>query len=340
MSMTQRQLIRMALSIRDRLGCLQRQYWQLTQNRLFGLDQSIQRLGTIRRKLTLCDIHDWYGAARRLLEQVESISRDIPLHLQDITRDLPRLNRAVPSLGDIYRDLQQIHTEFGDLLYQAEGDLLCVHTESIELSDVYLGEFEIQLKLDTLAEAQHGQVFKIIALDPHPASTDGGVTHPHVNDENPCLGEAVTPIHTALADGRICDALLLMRSVLTTYNPASPYVALDNWYGEPCYECGHSVGRDSLHWCSVCQRDFCDECSTCCEGCDDIICHGCICRCEACEESHCPGCLRECPECGRSICTSCNDEHLCPCQEERKDTDNEEANETKQDAATDQADAA
>lgn len=328
MSMTQRQLIRIATSIRDHLTCLQRQYWQRTQTRLFALAQSTQSLVSIRRKLAICEIRQWPGAARKQLAPIESVSRDIPLRLQELMRDLPRMSQDIPSIADIYRDLQQADTEFGDIEYQAESDRLCVQTESIELRGVYLGEFEIQLQLDALTEIPRGQAIKVVALDPHPASSDGGVTHPHVSDERPCLGDAVTPIHTALAEGRICDALLLVRSVLTTYNPESPYVALDNWDGEPCYECGHSASRDSLHWCNVCQRDFCEDCCTCCDGCYDMICHNCLRRCAACDESLCPACLRECPDCGRTLCESCLDEHDCPCHKERKETENEDANET------------
>ena len=179
MSLTPKQLIRIARFIRDQLLCHERNQWRVTQNRLAGLDQGLQRFHGIHRKLTICELHGWYGAARRLRYGIESISRDIPFHLQELTQNLPKPNRHVPQLSEIHRDLCQIQAEFDGLRHYAEGNLLCVQTEAIELNGVYLGEFEIQLQLPSLAEFQHGRIFRIIALDPHPASSnDGGHAPP------------------------------------------------------------------------------------------------------------------------------------------------------------------
>ena len=63
----------------------------------------------------------------------------------------------------------------------------------------------------------------MIALDPHPAALNDAVTHPHVSDERLCTGDAGAAIQAALAAGRVFDFFTLVRSVLVTYNPESPY---------------------------------------------------------------------------------------------------------------------
>ena len=71
----------------------------------------------------------------------------------------------------------------------------------------------------------------------------------------------------ALAGGRICDFFLLVRSVLTCYNPDSAYVSLDNWHGVSCYECGYTTCPDDLSYCTTCDRDFCSDCASYCRRC-------------------------------------------------------------------------
>ena len=62
-------------------------------------------------------------------------------------------------------------------------------------------------------------MYRVVALDPHPAGSDESVTHPHVRDEQLCAGDAAAAIRSALAGGRICDFFLLVRSVLDRIQP-------------------------------------------------------------------------------------------------------------------------
>ncbi|MCX6963421.1 MAG: hypothetical protein NTZ08_13390, partial [Verrucomicrobia bacterium] len=75
--------------------------------------------------------------------------------------------------------------------------------------------------------------FDIVALEPNPASGRDEIVHPHVNGRDLCAGDAEGPVHRALDDGRIVEAFLMIRSVLTTYNRRSPYVSLEAWEGSP-----------------------------------------------------------------------------------------------------------
>ena len=123
---------------------------------------------------------------------------------------------------------------------------------------------------DELADTFRRQAFLIEALDPHPATESEGVTHPHVRDEMLCTGEASSSISAALEAGRIADFFLIVRSVLTTYNPESPYVSLDNWNGEPCVDCGYYLNDDNRYFCEECEEHFCDECMSGCPSYESI----------------------------------------------------------------------
>ena len=327
MSMTERQFIRTANAIRDQLLSYERERWRMAQGRFGCVEEQVLRLQAIRRKLAKCELRGWYAAGKKLLGQIRSVVRDIPYYMQEAERAAQACDLKIPTTLEIYRDLQQVEEEFDELRYYPEGNLLAVSTDPIELRDVFLGDFEIQLRIDGLAEMRHGHVFRIVALDPHPAASNDHVTHPHVSDDQMCTGDAGAAINAALIGGRICDFFLLARSVLTTYNPDSPYVSLDNWDGTPCYECGYSISSGDLSWCRSCENDYCDECSLCCYGCDETVCISCSAVCSACEDHYCPSCMTECPECGRSICKSCLEEVLCPCEQERKEAEDEEARE-------------
>jgi hypothetical protein len=107
--------------------------------------------------------------------------------------------------------------------------------------------------------------------------------------------------------------------VLTTYNPGSPYVSLDNWQGHPCFECGDTVDEDERYWCSGCDHDLCESCISSCHGCDDSRCRNCLSDCPECEEPTCRECLKHCQTCGASCCRSCLEDGLCPsCQQSQE----------------------
>lgn len=163
------------------------------------------------------------------------------------------------------------------------------------------------------------------------------ITHPHVNDGELCAGDAAVPIERALSEGRISDAFILIRSVLTNYNSRSPYVRLDAWDGFTCSDCGESMNREESSFCHRCERDLCETCSSYCRSCDETRCGSCLTACSNCGDYCCSSCLEEiatgeslCGNC-RSVCSNCpavvaysdlDDDGLCPpCAEE---ADNEE----------------
>ncbi len=335
MNLSQQQLVRIASDIWDHLLMLKRSKQLQVQGRVTGLIEQMNRLVTIRRKLSLCEIRNWQAAGEKVLRQVEAALRDIPYHIQQAEQAVQACNIKVPSVTEVCQELIQADEEFDGLMYHSEGDLLAVTTEPIELNDVHLGEFEIQLHVHSLAEMRYNSIYRIVALDPHPAASNECVTHPHVSDERLCPGDAGAAINMALDAGRICDFFLLVRSVLTHYNPDSPYVSLDNWNGTVCYECGYVASGDDVYWCSCCENDFCSECSSYCRRCDETTCVGCLESCTVCDEPVCPSCMVVCRECGERLCRNCLDDMACPCIEENEENHNEESENTTTVAASD-----
>jgi len=325
-------LARVAGIIRQQLQLMQTSRMAKTAGRTDLIVDRLERIvksGAALKKAVACN---WLATARRMVRQTAVALRDLPRHIAEAQRGIQASQAAVPSLRDLYGEIVQLGREFDGTSWSRSSRRLSVTTEPIELHGVYLGEFEIVLDIDRLPRECGSDTFIVRALDPHPAASNRGVTHPHVSDESICPGDASAAIRAALCHGRICDAFLMMRSVLLVYNSGSPHVSLENWGGTACYECGYRVSSSDVHWCESCEEDFCDECSTCCDRCSKTVCMGCSATCPACQEIICRSCTTVCEECGEPICLNCAEEGECPCHDET----NQQENETDEQAKTDQ----
>ena len=330
MSMTDKQLLRIAGEIRQQLRQLRQYRHVQADSRLAAVETDLASIIKARRKLAICRSRGWEAAAGRVLRQVAGTIRDMPYRLSEVERAVGVCEMQPPALGDIYKDLKQADEEFDELIWQADENTLAVRTDPIELNHVFLGEFEIRLHVPNLGAMRYHNVYTIAALDPHPAASNEHVTHPHVSDERLCEGDAGAAIQAALANGRVCDFFQIVQAVLTTYNPGSPFVSLDNWDGTPCYDCGYVAASDDIHWCSCCEHDFCGECTSYCRRCDETTCLGCLAECRVCGEQVCTACMSVCPECGERLCLTCRDELQCPCLEEREDEDDTDEDQARQ----------
>jgi hypothetical protein len=281
--------------------------------------ERIDKSRSAQAKAIACN---WPAAARRMANQTAGALRDLPHYIADAQRSIQASLVPVPSLRDVYGEIIQLRQEFDGINCSCKDSRLSVTTEAIELHGVYLGEFEIALNISQLPRERGSDTFIVRALDPHPAASNSSVSHPHVNNEEICPGDASAAIRAALCSGRVCDAFLMMRSVLLVYNSGSPHVSLENWGGAPCYGCGYTVPDGDLHWCESCEEDFCDECSAYCERCSKTICSGCSQVCPVCEETRCRSCMTICPDCSEPICLGCQEEDECPCHDETNEQEN------------------
>ena len=218
---------------------------------------------------------------------------------------LARPTGAVCDQRYLLEELRQLDDEFSGLTLDVKHKHLSVTTEPIELEDVYLGPFTIRLAWERLARRMSSHCFEIVALDPHPAETKESVTHPHVNDGVLCAGDATLPIERALEQGRLADAFCLVRSVLTTYNPSSPYVPLSEWGNEKCDDCGYGAQPDDMSHCESCSHDYCEDCIRSCNICNQSRCVECLQSCPFCADSVCSGCLRRSAHSGKACCRAC-----------------------------------
>lgn len=269
-------------------------------NHLLSLRQRIRAVGerqwTEARVSLECDLR-W---------RIDELTR----RLHDL-RELPPRPVQPPTLRDWLDELQALDDEFGNLEFTERLTVVRVTTEPVTLKDVELGPFAIELHLDRISHQRGSACFTIVALRPNPAKDRDEVTHPHVNDGDLCAGDAVKPIERALLAGRLSEAFLLVRSVLQTYNPGSPYVPLDLWDGEACTDCGGRMSGERSSYCEGCHRDYCDGCISMCRACEESRCTGCLEPCADCEEHCCHRCLeviarqRYCPDC-RGICDGCD----------------------------------
>src|SRR5690606_3706651 len=95
-----------------------------------------------------------------------------------------------------------------------------VVTDDIQLEGIPLGPFKIKLDWSRLGDSQP---YEVIAVEANPASSSDDVTHPHVQDNRLCEGDGRQALQKALAQGRLFDFFVLVRQILTTYNPSSAY---------------------------------------------------------------------------------------------------------------------
>ena len=80
---------------------------------------------------------------------------------------------------EVFLDLTALRQEFEDLRFDAKAKILSGVSKRIQLEDLNLGCFRIELHLDTLAGRGY---YEVVAVDTNRASSNDRVTHPHVQD--------------------------------------------------------------------------------------------------------------------------------------------------------------
>ena len=309
---------RIASEIHQQLQVIQLQQARNILNQIGTLTDPLERIQSGQRKLTLCLSHGWSAAGKRILDGIETVLKNLPHHVSQLQLMIEPKRCKLPSVREITEELVQLEDGFDEVNCDWKARTVTVTTEPIELEETYLGPFEVCLHIERIASQPSGACFDVIALDPHPAASNEGITHPHVSDERMCCGDASLPMKAAIEEGRLSDFFCLVRSVLETYNPDSPYISLNDWQGQPCYDCGFVMAEEETYGCSSCENPFCSECSSCCNRCDEIICGGCLTECPACGDRYCDSCTTTCPDCRETLCQTCLEDAQCPCTEEEQ----------------------
>ena len=334
--MNEKELMHVAYMIQEALGKLRKSRYLECMRQLSLFTANLHEVAHGSRKLALALSRDWLAASEECCKSITRHLSQIPYCVSKLESLMDRRHKEVPTLGTILDELKAVQEEFDDVAFNGEENALCAITEPITLEDTYLGPFRIALYLDKLHEMVHRMPYYIIAIEPHPAAKDEAITHPHVSNEVLCEGDGSAAIRAALEEGRLSDFFVMVRGVLTTYNPDSPYVSLADWDGTPCYDCGYVMDDESVYYCSHCDNATCDQCSRVCTDCGDIVCGNCASHCEICDRSLCPKCAKtKCSECKSICCESCISDGLCPdCQKEKEQEDEEQQTETMDETPT------
>lgn len=299
---------------------------QLDRARAFH--EQLTQLDRLQRQAHVACHRHYHGALSRLVRRIQLQLRDLHYQLEQARRVFDQPIPHVLSLRQIVRELDQLDEEFGPWDWDGREKILSVTTAPIELEGVYLGPFAIRLKVNELDRIPRRSGFDCVATDPHPASSDDSVTHPHVSHDGLCTGDATTSLYAALHSGRLGDFFLIVRQVLSTYNDQSPYIPLDQWEGNRCAECGYTVGEEDRCTCLNCEQDFCRECVSRCVSCRDMVCRSCQKTCPSCDSVVCDSCLDTCAACGRDCCESCLEDDLCPdCHQEQQENERDSTEE-------------
>jgi len=322
-------LVKIANQVQQELLKLRNCRYLELLNQMRSASDKLQEIITESKKLALSLSHSWFSAADSCCSSIDRLTSDITYYISRVKQFAEKPREETPTLSALVEDLKQLEQEYGKIEFDKATKTISLITKPITLDDVYLGPFKIQLELKKLSELYRDSPYYCIALDPHPAATNEEVTHPHVSNDRLCEGEGCAAIRTALEQGRLCDFFTLVKSILNTYSPDSPYVSLYDWDGEPCYDCGYIMDRDNSYYCSSCEHSFCEECSTYCRSCEETLCRGCAGKCEICEEPLCSNCAHKCAECGICCCESCLEDDLCPnCIKELEAENEESGNQT------------
>lgn len=267
------------------------------------LSDRLQALHRAVRLLAKSQCHAWLAARALVWEQLD---RDWQILQDAVVRTRQAWDRSqTPRLVEWLAELRELDQEFGGLGIDWKKQCVVATTDPIVLQDVALGAFDIRIFWNRLAARCPSEWFDVVARDPNPAARDDQVTHPHVRRQRLCAGDAAPALTKALQAGRLADACCLIRSVLAQYNPSSPHVALDEWGGRTCHDCGCTVPEEDVSYCEACQEDYCPECSTTCAACSTTRCLRCAGRCAVCDEPVCEPCLSPCAHQGRLCCPNC-----------------------------------
>lgn len=318
-----RRLIKIANSVRSRLEQYQRNKLNELAGQIENLSDRYCELTATSSKIKKALNKGWIQSAKNLQQQIKTKSDDLVYAAEKTKQLANRPQPVLPEISTILSGLQQTEQDCGEITFNMEHNVVSIETDTVNLEDVYLGPFKIELHLNKLPELNKDTPYYCIALDPQPAATSDDVTHPHVSNDRLCEGDGISIIRAALEEGRLCDFFCIVTNILNTYNPDSPYVALDDWSGISCYDCGYLCDSENIYYCCFCERDYCESCSSYCRICDETVCLGCGGSCQFCEEFICSNCMKECSLCGAQCCETCLEENMCPtCIElERKDGD-------------------
>ena len=319
---------KVALLVASRFQNSSQDHDLIRETNLIG-DSAIN-LGSKLRSLETASSRNWKAALSLVISDCQKSIQQTEKLLDVVQQSLTELTkRTTIHPKDVFLDLVAINEDFDNVRYDAKTKMLSVNSKSIHLEDIRLGRFEIQLSLDSLS-VESSSVYEVIEVDPNPAAPNENVTHPHVERNRLCEGDAQPAIRLALEQGRLLDFFQIVQQVLGTYNASSAYVLLSEWEGVSCKHCGYTSSPDDSRDCSNCASTICDECIEECDTCNQLYCSDCYSSCDDCCDATCNSCSETCKDCDQQFCTECitENERCKTCEEKSKEDSDAGANNT------------
>jgi hypothetical protein len=284
----------------------------------------VDGLGRLRRKLSLASNRGWEAAKRQVNEDCRRQLVRIREHADAELSAERDISTFEVNEIELFRDLHVLSHEFSKVEFDPKAKRLSAVTKDITLDDCRLGAFKIVLHLDSVSTSKR-TYYEVIAIEPNRPSSNDDVTHPHIQDDRLCEGDAQPAIGLALRQGRLLDFFQIVEQVLGSYNPSSAYVTIREWDGSTCNHCGYSADPDESRECGGCEAFICDSCVYRCSDCDDTFCGNCEHACGGCLESICKSCVSTCSECDGPFCSDCltENERCNDCEKKAKEDSNE-----------------
>ena len=278
-----------------------------------------KRTRQLKRRWLLTKTRQWKAAEVRAREDYHRQLRKVrDLAVAELNTEAAG-TELVLSEVELFRDLLVLSEVFSEAVFDKKEKRLSVVTKEISFERLQLGAFRIELHLDSLSSGQ--PYHEAVAVDPNRPPSNDDITHPHVQGDHLCEGDAQPAIKLALQQGRLLDFFQLVEHVLGTYNPSSAYVTTCEWEGTSCDHCGHTADPEDCRECGFCEASICDNCVRRCSDCEYCFCGNCDELCKGCLESVCKSCIQTCVECDEQRCSNClsENERCTSCEEKTKE---------------------
>ena len=183
-------------------------------------DTMTQRAIQLKQRWSLTKTRQWRVAEAKAREDYQRQLRNLREHIESELSNQPKPNTWTVNEAELFRDLLVLSEEIGQATFDKKEKRLAVVTKDILLERIQFGAFRIELYLDSLSSDR--PYYEVIALDPNRSSSNDDVTHPHVQDNRLCEGDAQPAIKLALRQGRLLDFFQIVEQVLGTYNSSAP----------------------------------------------------------------------------------------------------------------------
>jgi len=206
-----------------------------------------------------------------------------------------RLSRfRLPAINNIVNELSDIISEYGGFHFEDDGfnnSHITAELGPFTIDDIEFGIYQISISIPELCS---DYTCKIIAnaVTPNYPHGDSLHTHPHIRNQEICLGDGSQAIHNASKDARIVDIYSIIQSILKTYG-SDPFIRMTAWTGNKCDDCGRYYDVEEEKVCADCNHYYCNQCV---DSCCDI---------ETAKCGNCKSTKYSCDECGVGLCGEC-----------------------------------